>query len=57
MSAGFFYRRLVRPILDLLKQGVTPEKLALSLALGCRGDYAKPQLSGAGRIGMKSADV
>ena len=34
MSAGFFYRRLVRPILDLLKQGVTPEKLALSLALG-----------------------
>jgi uncharacterized protein (DUF2062 family) len=34
MSEGFFYRRLVRPILDLLKQGVTPEKLALSLALG-----------------------
>jgi len=30
----FFYRRLVRPILDLLRQGVTPEKMALSLALG-----------------------
>ncbi len=27
-------RRLVRPILDLLRQGVTPEKIALSLALG-----------------------
>jgi hypothetical protein len=25
---------MVRPILDLLRQGVTPEKLALSLALG-----------------------
>jgi uncharacterized protein (DUF2062 family) len=31
---GFFYRRMVRPILDLLRQGVTPEKIALSLALG-----------------------
>jgi len=31
---GFFYRRLVRPILDLLRQGVTPKKMALSLALG-----------------------
>jgi uncharacterized protein (DUF2062 family) len=30
----FFYRRLVRPILDLLRQGVTPEKIALSIALG-----------------------
>ena len=30
----FLKRRLVRPILDLLKQGVTPEKIALSLALG-----------------------
>jgi len=30
----FFYRRLFRPILDLLRQGVTPEKMALSLALG-----------------------
>ena len=34
MNEGFFKRRLVRPILDLLRQGVTPEKLALSLALG-----------------------
>lgn len=34
MSEGFFYRRIGRPILDLLRQGVTPEKLALSLALG-----------------------
>ena len=31
---NFLKRRLVRPILDLLKQGVTPEKMALSLALG-----------------------
>lgn len=31
---GFFRRRMARPILDLLRQGVTPEKLALSLALG-----------------------
>jgi len=34
MGDGFFNRKLVRPILDLLKQGVTPEKLALSVALG-----------------------
>jgi uncharacterized protein (DUF2062 family) len=34
MKEGFFHRRLVRPILDLLRQGVTPEKIALSLALG-----------------------
>jgi uncharacterized protein (DUF2062 family) len=31
---GFFRRRIVRPILELLRQGVTPEKMALSLALG-----------------------
>jgi uncharacterized protein (DUF2062 family) len=31
---SFFYRRLALPVLDLLRQGVTPEKLALSLALG-----------------------
>lgn len=31
---GFFKRRLVRPILELLRQGVTPEKIALSVALG-----------------------
>ena len=31
---GFFRRRMARPILELLRQGVTPEKMALSLALG-----------------------
>jgi uncharacterized protein (DUF2062 family) len=31
---GFFHDRMVRPILDLLRQGVTPEKIALSVALG-----------------------
>lgn len=34
MSQGFFHRRLIQPLLNLLRQGVTPEKLALSLALG-----------------------
>jgi len=34
MEEGYFKRRLVRPILDLLQQGVTPEKIALSVALG-----------------------
>jgi uncharacterized protein (DUF2062 family) len=34
MKDGFFYRRLVHPVLDLLRQGVTPKKLALSMALG-----------------------
>jgi len=34
MKDGFVRRRVVRPIIDLLKQGVTPEKMALSLALG-----------------------
>jgi uncharacterized protein (DUF2062 family) len=33
-KAGFFRRRIAQPILDLLRQGVTPEKMALSLALG-----------------------
>jgi uncharacterized protein (DUF2062 family) len=37
-SAGpvraFVRRRVIEPILDLLRQGVTPEKIALSLALG-----------------------
>jgi uncharacterized protein (DUF2062 family) len=31
---GFVRRRLIAPILDLLRQGVTPEKIALSLAFG-----------------------
>lgn len=34
MKEGLLRRRLVRPILDLLRQGVTPEKIALSIALG-----------------------
>jgi len=34
MKDGFIQRRMVRPIIELLKQGVTPEKMALSLALG-----------------------
>lgn len=31
---AFVRRRLIEPILDLLRQGVTPEKIALSLAFG-----------------------
>jgi len=32
--SGFFHRRLVRPIVDLFTQGITPEKVALSIAFG-----------------------
>jgi uncharacterized protein (DUF2062 family) len=31
---GYFHRRVTSPFLNLLRQGVTPNKLALSLALG-----------------------
>ena len=31
---GIFRRRIGQPIVELLRQGVTPEKMALSLALG-----------------------
>ena len=34
MKEGFFYRRIVLPILNLLRQGITPEKIALSIAFG-----------------------
>lgn len=34
MKQGFFYRRLILPILNLLRQGITPEKIALSIACG-----------------------
>ena len=34
MRAGFLHRRILTPILDLLRQGITPEKIALSIALG-----------------------
>ncbi len=30
----FFQRHLLRPIVDLLTQGITPEKIALSIAFG-----------------------
>ena len=36
----FLRRRIVQPIIDLLKQGITPEKIALSLAFGiCLGVF------------------
>jgi len=34
MTNGFLTRKLFRPVLELLRQGATPEKLALSIALG-----------------------
>ena len=34
MKQSFFYRKFVLPIIDLLRQGITPEKIALSLAFG-----------------------
>ena len=34
MERGFFYRRLLAPVITLLTQGITPEKIALSLAVG-----------------------
>jgi uncharacterized protein (DUF2062 family) len=36
----FLRRRIVQPIIELLKQGITPEKIALSLAFGiCLGVF------------------
>jgi uncharacterized protein (DUF2062 family) len=34
MNRGFFHLRVVAPIVALLTQGITPEKIALSLAFG-----------------------
>jgi uncharacterized protein (DUF2062 family) len=34
MSESFLQERVVRPLLDLLRQGTTPEKIALSIAVG-----------------------
>jgi len=34
MIGGWLRRKIVNPILDLLRQGITPEKIALSIALG-----------------------
>jgi uncharacterized protein (DUF2062 family) len=40
MKQSLFYRKLVAPIIDLLRQGITPEKIALSLAIGiCLGVF------------------
>jgi uncharacterized protein (DUF2062 family) len=34
MSHGFLQRRIVQPIVNLLRQGTTPEEIALSIAFG-----------------------
>jgi len=34
MTNGYLTRKIIRPLLELLRQGVTPEKLSLSIALG-----------------------
>jgi uncharacterized protein (DUF2062 family) len=34
MSRGFLQRRMVQPMVNLLRQGTTPEELALSIAFG-----------------------
>jgi uncharacterized protein (DUF2062 family) len=34
MKHAWLYRKIVVPIVDLLRQGITPEKIALSIALG-----------------------
>jgi uncharacterized protein (DUF2062 family) len=34
MAGGLLKRKILSPILDLLRQGMTPEKMALSIALG-----------------------
>ncbi|MBZ5607758.1 MAG: DUF2062 domain-containing protein [Acidobacteriia bacterium] len=34
MKSTWPYRKIVQPIVDLLRQGITPEKIALSIALG-----------------------
>ena len=34
VNRGYFHRRVVAPIVALLTQGITPEKIALSLAFG-----------------------
>ena len=34
LTIGFWRRRIVHPVIAMLRQGVTPEKVALGLALG-----------------------
>ncbi len=31
---GWFHRKVVLPVIELLRQGITPEKIALSIAIG-----------------------
>ncbi len=33
-GTGMLDRKVIRPVLDLLRQGITPEKIALSIAIG-----------------------
>ena len=40
MKNSFFHRKLVLPVINLLRQGITPEKIALSLSIGiCLGVF------------------
>jgi len=40
MKQSLFYRKILVPLMDLLRQGITPEKIALSLAIGiCLGVF------------------
>ncbi|HEX6895454.1 MAG TPA: DUF2062 domain-containing protein [Bryobacteraceae bacterium] len=34
MKSTWLYRKILLPIIELLRQGITPEKIALSIALG-----------------------
>jgi uncharacterized protein (DUF2062 family) len=34
MSQDFFQQRIVRPVLDLMRQGTSPEEIALNIAFG-----------------------
>ena len=35
ISSQFLRRKVMTPLLDLLRQGVTPEKIAAAIAIGC----------------------
>jgi hypothetical protein len=34
VKRAWLYRKVVLPVVELLRQGITPEKIALSIALG-----------------------
>ena len=34
LGLKFLRRKVIQPIIDLLKQGITPERIALTIALG-----------------------